>query len=182
MIRSTLDGSTAGAKDARKCDLSELAMRASSLLSQVVAFPPRPHSKSIAGGIVSISKTSLMQQTNSQSSMTPTMMPAASYLGQRHQHGFSFSCGKVAETQDADKRSFTGNSRSDMTFPETLMHMLSDQSSADVITWLPHGQAFVILRPGFLTDYVLPNYFDSDDKRRKGAMKYTSFTRKLNRW
>ena len=59
-------------------------------------------------------------------------------------------------------------------FPQRLMEILSDPSNADAITWLPHGQSFIIKDRQKFSNHVLPKYF------RK--TKYTSFTRKLNRW
>lgn len=59
-------------------------------------------------------------------------------------------------------------------FPQRLMEILSEPSNADAITWLPHGQAFIIKDRQKFSSQVLPKYF------RK--TKYTSFTRKLNRW
>lgn len=65
-------------------------------------------------------------------------------------------------------------------FPRRLMSILSDPSVSDVISWLPHGRSFVIIRPDFLSDRVLSKYFASTDPR--SSTKYSSFTRKLNRW
>lgn len=59
-------------------------------------------------------------------------------------------------------------------FPQRLMEILSEPTNADAITWLPHGKAFIIINRQKFANYVLPKYF------RK--TKYTSFTRKLNRW
>jgi len=59
-------------------------------------------------------------------------------------------------------------------FPQRLMEILSEPSNNDAITWLPHGKAFIIINHEKLLNTVLPKYF------RK--TKYTSFTRKLNRW
>lgn len=59
-------------------------------------------------------------------------------------------------------------------FPQRLMEILSTPSNADAITWLPHGRAFIIINRQKFANTVLPAYF------RK--TKYTSFTRKLNRW
>jgi hypothetical protein len=60
------------------------------------------------------------------------------------------------------------------------MEILSDPSVSDVISWLPHGRAFVIIRPDCLSERVLTKYFASTDPR--SSTKYPSFTRKLNRW
>jgi HSF-type DNA-binding len=59
-------------------------------------------------------------------------------------------------------------------FPQKLMEILSEPSNADAITWLPHGHSFIIKDRQKFSNQVLPKYF------RK--TKYTSFTRKLNRW
>jgi hypothetical protein len=64
-------------------------------------------------------------------------------------------------------------------FPQRLMAILSDPSVSDVISWLPHGKSFVILRPDCF-ERVLTKYFASTDPR--SSTKYPSFTRKLNRW
>jgi HSF-type DNA-binding len=65
-------------------------------------------------------------------------------------------------------------------FPERLMALLNDSSLSEIITWLPHGRSFVIIRPDVFTEHVLPKHFPPVDART--ASKYTSFTRKLNRW
>jgi len=77
-------------------------------------------------------------------------------------------------------------------FPQRLMHILNESSISDIITWLPHGQSFVIVKPIVFTETILPVYFPescgscSEKKSLKAsnssACKYPSFTRKLNRW
>uniref|UniRef100_A0A7S1VXF6 HSF-type DNA-binding domain-containing protein n=1 Tax=Grammatophora oceanica TaxID=210454 RepID=A0A7S1VXF6_9STRA len=59
-------------------------------------------------------------------------------------------------------------------FPQRLMEILSEPSNYQAISWLPHGKAFIIVNRQKFANDVLPKYF------RK--TKYTSFTRKLNRW
>lgn len=66
-------------------------------------------------------------------------------------------------------------------FPMRMHTLLSDPSVHDAITWLPHGRSFVILRPDVLATRVLPLYF-TPDGAKSGHVRYTSFTRKLNRW
>eukprot|EP00549_Striatella_unipunctata_P000710 CAMPEP_0118677482 /NCGR_PEP_ID=MMETSP0800-20121206/2652_1 /TAXON_ID=210618 ORGANISM="Striatella unipunctata, Strain CCMP2910" /NCGR_SAMPLE_ID=MMETSP0800 /ASSEMBLY_ACC=CAM_ASM_000638 /LENGTH=531 /DNA_ID=CAMNT_0006573161 /DNA_START=55 /DNA_END=1650 /DNA_ORIENTATION=+ len=64
--------------------------------------------------------------------------------------------------------------RASPSFPEKLMCLLLDDPAPDVITWLPHGNSFIILRPDiFITD-ILPRYFKPS--------KFASFARKLHRW
>ena len=65
-------------------------------------------------------------------------------------------------------------------FPEKLMEILMEQSLSNIVSWLPHGRSFVIIRPDIFTDEVLPKYLPPVDAR--ASTKYPSFTRKLNRW
>jgi len=59
-------------------------------------------------------------------------------------------------------------------FPETLFEVVSAQEHAHIISWLPHGQGFIIHDKQRFASIILPRYFD-------GA-KFTSFTRRLKRW
>lgn len=74
-------------------------------------------------------------------------------------------------------------------FPQRLMDILNDSSISEIITWLPHGNSFVIIKPTIFTDTILPSYFPESCVEKKlqkisnsSACKYPSFTRKLNRW
>jgi HSF-type DNA-binding len=60
-------------------------------------------------------------------------------------------------------------------FPQKLMDILADPLNHDAISWLPDGEAFVIRDRDQFFESVMPKYFP-----RKA--KYSSFTRKLNRW
>ena len=60
-------------------------------------------------------------------------------------------------------------------FPQKLMEILSDERFSEAISWLPHGKAFVIRNRDLFAENVMPQFFS-----RKA--KYSSFTRKLNRW
>ena len=55
------------------------------------------------------------------------------------------------------------------------MEMLDDPQNSEMMAWLPHGRAFAIYRKREFATDVLPKYFQK-------AAKYSSFTRKLNRW
>jgi len=59
-------------------------------------------------------------------------------------------------------------------FPETLFDIISSERDSNIISWLPHGQGFIILDKQRFANMILPRYFD-------GA-KFTSFTRRLKRW
>jgi len=61
-----------------------------------------------------------------------------------------------------------------MTFPQRLMEILSSDEVADVVSWLPHGKGFSIYKKKKFAAEILPVYFKQS--------KFTSFTRKLNRW
>jgi hypothetical protein len=54
------------------------------------------------------------------------------------------------------------------------MDILKGEEESDVVCWLPHGKAFIIYKKKAFASTVLPKYFK--------ATKFTSFTRKLNRW
>ena len=60
-------------------------------------------------------------------------------------------------------------------FPQRLMEILADPLAQESICWLPHGRAFIIRKRDKFAEEVMPRYFS-----RKA--KYSSFTRKLNRW
>lgn len=60
-------------------------------------------------------------------------------------------------------------------FPMRLHEILNDDAHANAICWLPHGKAFVIRDRKIFAETVMPKFFS-----RKA--KYSSFTRKLNRW
>jgi hypothetical protein len=60
-------------------------------------------------------------------------------------------------------------------FPQRLMSILSDERNHDAICWLPHGRGFIIRNRKLFAEKVMPRFFP-----RKS--KYSSFTRKLNRW
>lgn len=59
-------------------------------------------------------------------------------------------------------------------FPEILMNMINDEQNSFAITWVGDGRSFAITNRKKLASIVLPRYFKQS--------KYTSFTRRLNRW
>jgi hypothetical protein len=57
-----------------------------------------------------------------------------------------------------------------------LMDILSnDEEHGETISWLPHGRGFMIYKKKLFEVKIMPKYFHKNSK-------YTSFTRKLNRW
>ncbi len=70
---------------------------------------------------------------------------------------------------------FTKNGRRRaVPFPLKLMQVLSDEEYCHIISWMPNGRSFVILRPKAFVSDILPKHFKS--------AQYASFTRKLARW
>ena len=59
-------------------------------------------------------------------------------------------------------------------FPEKLMEVLDRADLEGIITWMPHGRAFIVLQPQQLREVVLPRFFKQT--------KFMSFTRQLNLW
>ena len=54
------------------------------------------------------------------------------------------------------------------------MEVLERDDMESIITWMPHGRAFIVLQPQQLRDIVLPRFFKQT--------KFMSFTRQLNLW
>ena len=61
-----------------------------------------------------------------------------------------------------------------LTFPQRLMELLDDEGNDDIIGWLPHGRGFLIYQKRRFASELMGKYFKQS--------KFTSFTRKLNRW
>ena len=59
------------------------------------------------------------------------------------------------------------------------MQALSDPAASDILAWLDHGNGFVIIQKRRFALEVMPRHFGG---RASGVAKFTSFTRKLNRW
>lgn len=58
--------------------------------------------------------------------------------------------------------------------PEKLAAMLSDSEIEHIVTWMPHGRAWKILRSNDFIDEVIPKYFQN--------CQYNSFIRLVNAW
>ena len=58
---------------------------------------------------------------------------------------------------------------------QQLMHILSNPEYHEVLSWLEHGKGWIIHDRKRFSEEIMPVYFGKQTK-------YTSFTRKLNRW
>jgi hypothetical protein len=59
-------------------------------------------------------------------------------------------------------------------FPVKLYALLSQPQLQHVITWMPHGRSWKVLKPRVFETAVLPVFFESDN--------YHSFNRVINAW
>jgi hypothetical protein len=80
----------------------------------------------------------------------------------------------TTETRETTEE-FCGDDDCQYIFPQRLMSILEDEKNHDAICWLPHGRAFIIRNRKSFAEKIMPRFFS-----RKS--KYSSFTRKLNRW
>ncbi|KAL7494182.1 hypothetical protein ACHAWT_002905 [Skeletonema menzelii] len=49
--------------------------------------------------------------------------------------------------------------KSDRNFPARLHAILADERYAHIITWMPHGRAWKVLKKDLLVETVIPKYF-----------------------
>jgi len=59
-------------------------------------------------------------------------------------------------------------------FPVKLHKILSNPEYADIISWLPHGRSWRVLKPKTYEEKIIPKYFRH--------AKYASFMRQVNGW
>ena len=55
-----------------------------------------------------------------------------------------------------------------------LLDLLDGSEYSEIIDWMPHGRAFLVIKPKLFASLVLPHYFKQS--------KFLSFTRQLNLW
>lgn len=67
------------------------------------------------------------------------------------------------------------DSSNSTTFPERLYDILSCPDVSDIVTWMPHGRSWTILKPKAFESVVLPKLYST-------KCKYTSFLRQANGW
>ena len=59
-------------------------------------------------------------------------------------------------------------------FPVKLYALLNQPALSEIITWMPHGRSWKVLKPRIFETSVLPVFFESDN--------YHSFNRVINAW
>jgi len=80
------------------------------------------------------------------------------------------------DTKDDDQSEAksTKPKETQVTFPQRLLQVLDEEEANEIISWLPHGNSFIVYDKKKFVDSILPRFFKES--------KFTSFTRKLNRW
>lgn len=73
-----------------------------------------------------------------------------------------------------DGFNFTACLKHQLICKSQLMDVLDRSDLADIISWMPHGRAFIVKKPKLFAVDVLPRFFKQT--------KYLSFTRQLNLW
>mmetsp|Transcript_16891 Transcript_16891/g.36738 ORF Transcript_16891/g.36738 Transcript_16891/m.36738 type:complete len:379 (+) Transcript_16891:154-1290(+) len=71
-------------------------------------------------------------------------------------------------------RSRRVSARKDPTFPMKLHRLLADPEAEGIISWLPHGRSWKIIKPEKLETVLLPRYYNHSNS--------TSFMRQVNGW
>jgi hypothetical protein len=90
-------------------------------------------------------------------------------------HALMKSGAPQPQQQRVDKQGNASRQKQEF-FPSVLHQILADESLSDIITWLPNGESFCVLKPDKFVS-VIEKYFGGES-----SVKYASFTRKLNRW
>mmetsp|Transcript_9035 Transcript_9035/g.12499 ORF Transcript_9035/g.12499 Transcript_9035/m.12499 type:complete len:490 (-) Transcript_9035:163-1632(-) len=84
---------------------------------------------------------------------------------------YSFAVSLTPGVADFPRRS----SAQTMSFPERLYDILCREDTRDIITWLPHGRSWIILKPKVFESTMLPRLYSS-------RCKHSSFIRQANGW
>jgi hypothetical protein len=59
-------------------------------------------------------------------------------------------------------------------FPVKLYAILAQKEFSDIITWMPHGRSWKVLKPNLFESLVMPLFFEYSN--------YHSFNRLVNAW
>jgi len=72
------------------------------------------------------------------------------------------------------RSAMASTSKVKLTFPQKLFEIISNPKFSDIITWLPCGEAWIILDKDRFISQVLPSFFKQS--------QFASFLRKVARW
>merc|ERR1712060_699342 len=89
-------------------------------------------------------------------------------------YDFEETCNSDIDVARLPSTSKFTKSKDASTFPQRLLQILSEEENTDIICWLPHGNSFIVHDKKQFVEIILPRFFKE--------AKFTSFTRKLNRW
>ncbi len=81
---------------------------------------------------------------------------------------------RVSTSTTIPRTAITSTSKVKQNFPQKLFGIISNPQFSDIITWLPGGDAWIILDKHRFTSQVLPAFFKQS--------QFASFLRKLSRW
>jgi len=84
---------------------------------------------------------------------------------------YSFALALTPSVTEMPRRS----SSQTMSFPERLYDILCRKDTRDIITWMPHGRSWIILKPKVFESTMLPRLYSS-------RCKHSSFIRQANGW
>ena len=87
----------------------------------------------------------------------------------------------MPEEQDTEEESSGNNNRNSLEssirvqkFPVKLYAILAQKEFHDIITWMPHGRSWKVLKPNLFESMVMPLFFEYSN--------YHSFNRLVNAW
>jgi len=116
-----------------------------------------------------------MATANNNNNMDTEFSAASALAGLAQEHSMEEQQDHEEEKEFHIPQRFTKSGRKRaVPFTIKLMKVLSDKKNAHIITWMPSGKSFNILKPKAFVADILPEHFKT--------AKYSSFTRKLHRW
>ena len=80
----------------------------------------------------------------------------------------------TSDDVETELRTRRVSSRKEPTFPMKLHKLLSDPEAEGIITWLPHGRSWKVIKQEEFEKLLLPRYYDHSN--------ISSFMRQVNGW
>ncbi len=149
-------------KDRIKRSMNKAGQAAARRRSSLLAAASALASLAGGGGAPSSSSTDEATITNTQMTEAALLHPTSKAMDLQQERWLT-TIASAAAAEDFP-----------CTFPQKLMAVLDNDQMSDIVTWLPHGKGFIILQKKRFASEIMPLYFKHS--------KFTSFTRKLNRW